>query len=187
MIKLQDKPNVNPPDADYPYGSIRDRDGLIPGTPGNEEVYQDIHQFFEKLIRESNITPNNLPDGEYNGWQLWESLLEHIGGQSIKFKAAITQSGTNAPTFFKSVNSTGLADPIASYVGVGVYNFQFTGIIFPSANTFFAYNTAGNNGESIRVYRQSSSSFRISTFDATGTLANGVLSQLGIFVESFPV
>lgn len=74
MRSLLSKPNVEPADSDYPYGYIRDRDGATPGTPVNEEVYGDIHQFFEKLMAESGVVANDLPDNDYNGFQLFEAL-----------------------------------------------------------------------------------------------------------------
>ena len=33
-------------DANYPYGRIKDNTGAGDGTPVNEFVYGDIHQFF---------------------------------------------------------------------------------------------------------------------------------------------
>jgi hypothetical protein len=78
MRPLSFKPNTAAPDSDFPYGRIKDRSGSVPGTKVNEEVYGDIHQFFEKLMDESGITPNNLPDNEYSGFQLFEALSKVI-------------------------------------------------------------------------------------------------------------
>lgn len=78
MRSLANKTNVVPPDADYPFGRIKDNPGNNTGTPINELVYGDFHQFFEKLMAESGITPNELPDNEYSGFQLYEALIELI-------------------------------------------------------------------------------------------------------------
>lgn len=91
MIPLKDKTNVSPPDGDFPFGSIRDRDGSTPGTPGNKEVYNDMHQFIEKMVNESDVVPNGLLDSDYNGWQVWEAFFYHI---MPKY-----ESWTDAPNF----------------------------------------------------------------------------------------
>ena len=78
MKLLKDKPNVDAPNGDFPFGSIRDRDGIITGTPGNKEVYSDIHQFIEKMVNESNVVPNGQLDSEYTGWQVFEAFLYHV-------------------------------------------------------------------------------------------------------------
>jgi hypothetical protein len=75
---LENLPNVDAPSSDYPHGRIRDRSGSTPGTPVNEEVYGDMHQFFAKLLAEASVTPNNLPDNEYSGFQLFQALTDYI-------------------------------------------------------------------------------------------------------------
>jgi hypothetical protein len=78
MRSLQSKPNVVAPGGSYPYGKIKDRSGATAGTPVNEQVYGDIHQFFERLMAKSGITPNNLPENSTNGFQLFEALQRII-------------------------------------------------------------------------------------------------------------
>lgn len=80
-ILLEDKPNVDPPDSDYPYGKIRDDDGLENGTPLNQLVHQDFHQFFARLLAMSGIVANGLPDNDYSGFQYFEALQEIIRGE----------------------------------------------------------------------------------------------------------
>jgi hypothetical protein len=80
MIPLINKPNTDPVSGEYPYGNIRDREsGQANGTPVNTEVYADFHQFFEKLMAESQAVggdaPNELPDNEYNGFQLYAAFV----------------------------------------------------------------------------------------------------------------
>lgn len=74
MRSLASKPNVHPPDSDYPYARLKDRVGSIPGTPINEFTNGDLHQFFEKLMDDANITPNELPENAYSGFQLNDAL-----------------------------------------------------------------------------------------------------------------
>lgn len=76
MIPLLIKPNVDLADSDYPFGKIRDRAGATNGTPVNTEVYGDFHQFFEKLMSVAGIAANELPDNDYNGFQLFQALAK---------------------------------------------------------------------------------------------------------------
>lgn len=72
---LANKPNVNSPDSDYPYGRIRDRDpGVTAGTRVDENAYGDMHQFFAKMFSASGLTYNELPDNDYSGFQFWAAL-----------------------------------------------------------------------------------------------------------------
>lgn len=75
MRTLFNQPNVDKSDlVKYPPGRIRDNDGSGNGTGVNEATKGDMHQFFEKLMRLYDITPNDLPDNEANGFQLIDAL-----------------------------------------------------------------------------------------------------------------
>lgn len=58
----------------YPDARIRDNDGSGNGTPVNEALYGDQHEFFAKLLRLYGISYNGLPDNESNGYQLIEAI-----------------------------------------------------------------------------------------------------------------
>lgn len=74
MRSLSTQENVDAPDGNFIYGRIRDYVLGTPGTPVNEALYGDIHQFFARLMQLSGVTPNNLPDNDYNGFQIFEAL-----------------------------------------------------------------------------------------------------------------
>lgn len=104
-IGLQNKPNTDAPDSDYPYGKTRDISslGAGDGTPANTLVHGDFHQFFEKMMADAGITANGLFDNEYNGWQLFEALLAVILARidvypSRFYNAIISQSSTSNPS-----------------------------------------------------------------------------------------
>ncbi|OJV51652.1 MAG: hypothetical protein BGO31_00160 [Bacteroidetes bacterium 43-16] len=82
MIKLENKANVMPPDADYPYGAIKNDTGTGDGTPVDVQVYGDIHQFFARLFAISGLTSNGLPDNLTNGFQLYDAFEKLAGLQS---------------------------------------------------------------------------------------------------------
>lgn len=75
MKRLQNKTNVLAPNANFPYGNIRDIAGVVQGTPVDVETYADFHQFFERMFALSGLTANGLPDNATNGFQLFESFL----------------------------------------------------------------------------------------------------------------
>lgn len=77
-IALQNKPNVQAPGGAYPYGKIKDNPGNGTGTPVNEVVYGDFHQFFAKMMAEAGITYNNVPDNATDGFQYFLALLKNI-------------------------------------------------------------------------------------------------------------
>lgn len=66
---LENYQNIDAPDSDFPNGRSRDNPGNNTGTPVKEETVGDYQQFFAKLMRIAALTPNTLPDNEYNGFQ----------------------------------------------------------------------------------------------------------------------
>ena len=83
-LSILAKENVEAASANYPFGSIRDKTLSVGGTPVNRTTYTDMHQFFAKLMDYAGVTPNDLPDNDYSGWQLMESLMELMGGVKTK-------------------------------------------------------------------------------------------------------
>lgn len=73
-------PNTEAPDSDFPYGRFKNTVGANAGTRVNESMVGDWAQFFAKIMDEAGITPNELPDSEYSGWQLFEALKGVFGG-----------------------------------------------------------------------------------------------------------
>lgn len=106
---LANKTNVDAPDPDYPYGKIRDNPGNNTGTPINELVYGDVHQFFARLLDKQagsampDVVPNDLPENDYSGFQFFESL-ERIINRLIKrdqISFIVSGGGTTISTGIK--------------------------------------------------------------------------------------
>jgi hypothetical protein len=59
-----DVPNTNPASADYPFGSFKDSTspGAFNGTPAIAKWANDFWGFFQKLLSNANVLPNNMPD-----------------------------------------------------------------------------------------------------------------------------
>jgi hypothetical protein len=92
-IKLTNKLNTAPVSGAYPYGNIKDRVGAVPGTAVNTVNHADFHQFFEKLMDESGLVHNNLPDNETNGYQLFQALVKIITPDPIDVTPPTGSSG----------------------------------------------------------------------------------------------
>lgn len=106
--KLENQVNVIAPNSDYPYGRIRDDEGVGNGTPLTEAVHGDYHQFFARILAEGGVAVNNMPDNEYTGFQYYEALLEVISKRIGRYSIGDSVSG-------------GLSDNLNDYVKVGVF------------------------------------------------------------------
>lgn len=60
--------------VNFPDGRIKNNDGSGNGTPINEQVKGDIHEFFDKALRLYGISHNGFPDNEANGYQTIEAV-----------------------------------------------------------------------------------------------------------------
>lgn len=74
MIALKNKPNVTPPTSTYPHGRLTDDTGSGNGTPIDQQTNNDIHSFLQQLMVDAGLTPNNILDNEYDGFQLNQAL-----------------------------------------------------------------------------------------------------------------
>lgn len=94
-LAVQD--GVDVPDSDFPNGRARDDDGTgIYGTPANEVILGDALQFFMKLMRQTGLPFNALPDSEYSGLQLYEAftlLTAPTEWQNLTLSASFTNFG----------------------------------------------------------------------------------------------
>jgi len=69
MRKLSDQTGVAAPDANNLKGKI-----VAGVTPVSESIYGDVVETVHKMVSESGITENSLPDNETNGHQLLDAL-----------------------------------------------------------------------------------------------------------------
>jgi len=111
MRILANKTNVNSPLFPYTYGRIRNNPGDGSGTPVNELLYGDMHQFFEALLNIGAITPNDLEENAANGYQTIFALLNIINIQSDYFHVVgnpfePTYQNSFATSSYNSVNGT---------------------------------------------------------------------------------
>jgi hypothetical protein len=152
MRRLVNKTNVTPPSAHFSFGRIKDDDGTGNGTPVDEDVYGDMHQFFEKLMTEGGITANELPDGDYNGFQLFQAFAKYISDR--------IEAGTYTPTITNSLNVTSSTAKVTQYSRVGN--------VVTVAGSFDAVVTADSTDTAVELTLPIASDFA-SSFQAGGT------------------
>lgn len=101
MRTVENLNNVEAPDGDYLSGRTKDASpaGSRNGTPVNEALLGDIKEFFEKLMREAGITPNDLPDNTSNGFQLYQAFLNQTKTYTNSEIEALYESVTNTNKF----------------------------------------------------------------------------------------
>lgn len=188
MILLEDKDEVNAPDGDFPYGSVRDRVGSTPGTLGNTKNHSDFHQFFSRMIALSDVTPNGLLDNLTNGFQLFEALQYHCQNERIydRYYVTLSQAGTNAPTQDFQFENDLSSSPTFSYQAVGTYRLTFAANTFPTTGKIFKPSQALAAGGSYFITAISNSVLEIKTVDAAGTPQNGLLSETTIMIRVYP-
>jgi hypothetical protein len=98
-IKTVSKANTDAPDADYPYGNVRDKAPGIAGTPMNTALIGDALQFFERMMGQAGITPNDLPDNVTNTFQLYDALLATINALITAVPTLHVVGATGQPVF----------------------------------------------------------------------------------------
>jgi hypothetical protein len=154
---LSSQSNVDTPSSDYPSGRIRNKNNSanppIVGTPIIEEIYGDIIEFFQKLLRLGSINPNGYPDNETNGHQLLTGLSLYVDAKDTVVANAAASDATSKANAAESnaisaaaldatskanaaeSNANDYTDGIASGltanindIGDSYYNFNLVGI-----------------------------------------------------------
>jgi len=110
-IELSIKPNTENPNAEYPYGALKDNTGSGDGTPVSKYVMEDYIQFFHKMFAvaqqvDGTLNYNNIPDNQYDGFQFFEAFL--LAMYTPKFTplptAPFTQHPTN-PLYYRKIGA----------------------------------------------------------------------------------
>lgn len=124
MRWLANQENVDGPDSEYIYGRIRDRSATIEGTPVDEALYGDIHQYIARMMQLSGITPNELPDNDYNGFQIFEAykIAMYESWQTPSYSGTFQDDGSSPIRYRrkgKTIRIKGTTDNsvLASIVG----------------------------------------------------------------------
>ena len=115
-VKLENKVNIDAPDATWPFGNTRNNTGANDGTPYDQPTMTDYIQFFHKMMLESGIAYNDIVDNETNGWQFFLALVENIkqtilnGTDLVTTLSIQANAVTNAKIANNAVDSGKLAN-----------------------------------------------------------------------------
>ena len=118
-IKLENKVNTEAPSVAYPFGNIKDNTGSNNGTPVDKNVYADFHQFFAKMMSESGIAYNGLPDNNTDGFQYWLALVEAVKNNCNAYtdiSASVTENSNITP-ITKVVRQYSNGDILVKFTG----------------------------------------------------------------------
>jgi hypothetical protein len=157
MILLKDKPDVTPVGGTYPYGAIKDDTGINDGTPVNKEVYDDFHQFFERMFDKSGLTANGLPDNNTDGFQLFEALeklstdLKYRGTQYINALFKLNAATNEHTSGYASFNFITKLIEIETEFGTSYSNI-FTSLGDANVGTEVYFRLMSTNNSAIRFH-----------------------------------
>lgn len=186
MKRLEDKVNVDAPDATWPFGNLNDDPGGNTGTPVDKELITDIQQTSEKIYQEYVDTggpaANGLPDNDVNGFELWNAFRSITKPYRV-YTAILSQTGTSAPD--ATVLHDELGDITLGYSGVGVYTLDSSGSSFTANKTTVIVGAGdGNPNERYLTAAGTTSSIQFFSYLLSGgtyTLTDGQMTS--IFIE----
>jgi len=145
---LASKPNVVAPGGSYPYGRIRDNDGTGNGTPVNELVYGDFHQFFAKLMDYTGAGFNGLPDNQTNGFQYIEGLKDFISKWMGDPNVSLDLDDMNKPSLY-IIDGSNFSNIPAGFTGYGQLIITTS---VPATIIWQRVVSMGNGAEWVRIY-----------------------------------
>lgn len=113
MRALNQVPNIGAASGAFPDGVIVDEAGGVTGTALTEILYGDLIQLMHKIRRLAGVTPNNQPDNETNGYQLFDAMNRMFiprwtaSGQGVDFaNVKFVQHGQGLYYHKTAVNTT---------------------------------------------------------------------------------
>jgi len=159
MKRLENKTNVAAPDAEFPYGDVKDNTGSNNGTPVNRDLVGDLFQLLEKMFDYSGLTANGLPDNETNGFQLFEAFRLVFAKKYVKQVTSVFDNDTvtitrdeietafvGVPPFWSKVLGSGTSENSKVDLSVSVWYLNGAGttwVLMP--------NTDGVGGANISI------------------------------------
>ena len=158
-IKLEDKVNTEAPSATYPFGNIKDNTGSNNGTPVDKNVYADFHQFFAKMMSESGIAYNGLPDNNTDGFQYWLALVEAVKnncGFYTDVSSSITVAGGITTSYLEAREYANGTISISAVLAFSANIAADTNILSNIPNSpptaFVGYTAAGGTKNMVGLY-----------------------------------
>ena len=183
MKTIQDKVNVVAPGGDFTsFGTIKDNTGSNDGTPADTDLLSDQAQFFDKMISESSVTPNNALDNDANGFQLYEAFRK-LTKPYMVYTATLTQSGTGAPVE-TVLGENEIGAIVWTRNGTGAYIGTLSSA-FTAAKTWVIANSVDSTTQSVSIEAVSTSVIDVRSFNSGGSLSDDVLSVTSIEIRVY--
>lgn len=166
-VGIENFSQINPADADYLNGDIKDAPA---GTPVNRQVYGDIQQFFRKLMRDAGLTPNGQRDNESNGFQLIAALRK-AGKSHSEYVARLTQAGAAAPVVDALIINELSAAIVWAKTGTGTYTGTLASA-FTTDKTVVQVSSVSST-EVVKCYQTSPNIIAVYVTDFAGLPTDG--------------
>jgi hypothetical protein len=173
MKVLENLTNVEPASAEFPFGDLKNNTGTNNGTPVNRDLLTDLIQFGQKMASEAGITMNDVPDNEYDGWQLYEAFRKLTKPYKV-LTGLLSQTSTNAPTV-TILGPNEIGTPVMGYSATGDFTLTITGAFIVGKTTWSI--ATGVNGGSESFLRNVDDDYFVINTASGGSPANGVLNN----------
>ncbi|QCW21068.1 hypothetical protein [Flavobacterium phage FCOV-F18] len=159
--------------VNYPNGRIKNNSGAGDGTPVNEFMYGDLHEFKDKLMRLAGIEHNGLPDNEQNSFQSIEALRD-FGSKHDVIQTLTTASGVI--TVSAKLNT--IIQNNESLICKAGFNYTTETSIKGGDGTVYSLTVIGNfkTNEYVRLIKKDSGVVLVRLVDSVS--ADAVISEL---------
>lgn len=159
--------------VNYPNGRIKNNSGAGDGTPVNEFIYGDLHEFKDKLMRLASIEHNGLPDNEENSFQSIEALRDFGSKHDV-----IQTLTTASDVITVSVKLNTIIQNNESLICKAGFNYTTETSIKGSDGTVYSLTVIGNfkTNEYVRLIKNGSGVVLVRLVDSVS--ADAVISEL---------
>jgi hypothetical protein len=179
QLVLTSETNVTTIQEVIPAGHVNYRKEWYSFTPGTGVWYKKVilrligHTVAAGPIYIADYANMGIPSVSQN-------YLNRFDDFQFRFRGRITQSGINAPVISAILNTTE-QNISTAYNGVGDFNFTCENRLFLNKTdiideTFLVYSGPILHGY-VRVTRENENRFRIRSYNSSGALSNGILTN----------
>lgn len=143
---------------------------------GKAITFQAVLPTYAAGVQEGDITPVVLYDQNGNT----------IGGNApLEYAAVFSQSSTSAPAVNVCTNTTG-ATLVWTRTGVGQYLVTASSGVFALLKTISVISNGDTSPGEVGASVTAPTSIVVTSYDSTGTLADGVISDASILIKIYP-
>jgi hypothetical protein len=182
MKVLENLTNVEPASAEFPFGDLKNNTGTNNGTPVNRDLLTDLIQLGQKMASEAGITMNDVPDNEYDGWQLYEAFRKLTKPYKV-YTATLNQTGTAAPVATVLRNELS-GTPVWTRSGTGAYLLTLTGEFTPGKTFLICGTPTGTVTGPFNLGYNNVNEIGLNTLQS-GSLTDGLLDVCAVEIRVY--